>query len=485
MDTDMKRKSIVYILCCVYILILCMFRGLNEFPSPSLLESSEQSLTDSFKLRHLSRAEFNNMSFGKQSVYSVLQDACSPRKHTPVQCSRLIGDAEYVRFVRNIKIEQITDECRLENLVKDCTRFKISHGYSSVDIQEEERLFPLSFTIKMHQNPDQAEQLLRTIYRPHNFYCIYVDGKSPVEVFETMKNIGTCLDNVVVVRDRVNVVYASSAHFQAELQCMKLALQSQVKWKYYINMAAQEFPLRTTFEMVQILTAMREVNDIETYDLPVFLRWRLQKSFSIESNGLVESSDNKRPFEYDVRLSKGSAYGLFTRKFVEFILEDDIAQKFILWLNDTYAPEENMWATLVTLPWAPGSYPLEVRHTRGDFLSRAMIWYGENQKCHGKFVRGVCVFESGDLPWLIKQPNFFANKFDVNKDATVIDCLEEVLKNRTMNPKVTDLKWQYYLTRPHVTYYRRLNSSEKLVKARDFRRLKWLTYHLRDLKSDF
>ncbi|KAL3857924.1 hypothetical protein ACJMK2_012549 [Sinanodonta woodiana] len=481
----MKRNTIIYILCCVYILILCVFRGLNEFNSPNLLESSEQNLIDSFKWRRLSQAEFSNMSFGKQPESSVLQNDCSPRKHTPVMCSRLIrGDAKYVQFVRDIKIKPVNEECRLENLVKDCARFKVSHGYSSVDIHEEERLFPLSFTIKMHQNPEQAEQLLRTIYRPHNFYCIYVDGKASAEVFDTMAKTSRCLENVVVVRDRVNVVYASSAHIHAELQCMKLALQSRVQWKYYINMAAQEFPLRTTFEMVQILKAMREVNDIETYDLPVFLRWRLQKSFSIDGNGLVETSDNKRPFEYNVRLSKGSAYGLFERQFVEFILDDIIAQRFILWLNDTYAPEESVWATLVTLPWAPGSYPLEVRHTQGDFLSRAMIWYGESQKCHGKFVRGVCVFESGDLPWLIKQPQFFANKFDVNKDATVIDCLEEALKNRTINPKVTDLQWQFYLTRPHVVYYRRLNSSEKLVKTRDSRRWTWLAHHRRDSTSD-
>jgi hypothetical protein len=36
--------------------------------------------------------------------------------------------------------------------------------------------------IKIHTNPEQVEQLMRTLYRPHNLYCIHVDRGADEQV---------------------------------------------------------------------------------------------------------------------------------------------------------------------------------------------------------------------------------------------------------------------------------------------------------------
>ena len=43
-----------------------------------------------------------------------------------------------------------------------------------------------------------------------------------------------------------------------------------------------------------------------------------------------------------------------------------------------------------------------------------------------------CVFGIGDLPKLIKQPQLFANKFDINYDSLPTLCLKNLLDERRL-----------------------------------------------------
>ena len=52
-----------------------------------------------------------------------------------------------------------------------------------------------------------------------------------------------------------------------EVECMRRLMMHKAKWRYFINLTGQEFPLKTNRELVQILTALRGANDIDgTHD---------------------------------------------------------------------------------------------------------------------------------------------------------------------------------------------------------------------------
>ena len=58
-----------------------------------------------------------------------------------------------------------------------------------------------------------------------------------------------------------------------------------------------------------------------------------------------------------------------------------------------------------------------------------------------------------DLPFLSKRIELFANKFDIQEDHLVLDCLEEMLNNRTAHPDVeraVDYKWLQNFPSIHV-----------------------------------
>lgn len=63
------------------------------------------------------------------------------------------------------------------------------------------------------------------------------------------------------------------------------------------------------------------------------------------------------------------------------------------------------------------------------WTSRFCNW-GE-YKCHGTFIRGICVFGIGDLPLLASRHELIANKFYLKVDPIAYQCFEELLVNRS------------------------------------------------------
>ncbi|OWF46564.1 beta-1,3-galactosyl-O-glycosyl-glycoprotein beta-1,6-N-acetylglucosaminyltransferase-like [Mizuhopecten yessoensis] len=397
-----------------------------------------------------------------------LIEMCKIRPVSSVNCKSLFtGDSSAIALAKNTSYGKlITGNCSLNNLVNTCKVLIKSHGYLTdrTVLSGEELDYPLAFAIKMHKSSDQAEQLLRLIYRPHNVYCLYIDKKASPRVFDVMKKLAVCFHNIFVIQERIDIIYASLSHVLAEMQCMHELLARTVLWKYYINLTGQELPLRTNLEMVRVLKALKGTNDIESFIFPKHLQFRVRKHFTVVKGTLKEDKNTtKEMFSFNITLRKGSAYGIFRREFVEFLHEDIVAQKFIHWLNDSLSPEETIWATLNGLPWAPGGYSLETSHAAGTFLSRAVIWTWDKPRCLGRFSRSVCIFGIGDLPWLASRPQMIANKFDRIYDPIAPDCMEELIRNRT---KYTDhgfeqLDWYFYRNLPHVKYYANRTQEEK------------------------
>ena len=404
--------------------------------------------------------------------FSHLGKCRIPQRHS-VDCQLLFrGQYQHITYpTRSLKVDNKKSECSLKELVKDCAKLRSEHGYEDKPVSEEELNFPLAFSIKMHTNSYQVERLLRTIYRPHNFYCIHVDLKADDETYNLIKGVADCLKNVVVLPIRFNVLHSSIRLVSVEMACMKRSMESDVKWKYYINLTGQEFVLRTNLEIVEILKIFNGTNDIEGYTLN--LSWRIAYHIGILNDELFVFSRN-RPFKYNITFYKGSAYGMFSRDFVDFVLTDNFVLEFYQWLKFTYAPEETIWSSLNRLPFTPGGIQgFDISHDDQTHASKAVIWEHDPVQCHGKFVRSICILNSGDLPWLRSRPEIAANKFYEDFDPVVLDCLEEWVNNRTYSASL-ELNWYYYRNLPQVKYYQTITDSEKTNEYLKERRELWL-----------
>lgn len=131
------------------------------------------------------------------------------------------------------------------------------------------------------------ERLLRAIYAPQNIYCVHLDRKSQGSVFSAIENIVSCFPNVFLVSKPVNVVYAAWPRVQADLNCMADLYNANTKWKYFINLCGQDFPLKTNLEMVRMLQGLRGDNSLESEHLPAEKNWRISYIHEI-INGTIK-----------------------------------------------------------------------------------------------------------------------------------------------------------------------------------------------------
>ncbi|GFO33728.1 beta-1,3-galactosyl-o-glycosyl-glycoprotein beta-1,6-n-acetylglucosaminyltransferase [Plakobranchus ocellatus] len=331
------------------------------------------------------------------------------------------------------------------NATKDCEGFKRMRGYITTPLTVEEADFPIAFSMVIFKDIEMVERLLRIIYRPQNRYCIHVDSKSDPQFFLVVQSLVHCFaDNVVLSSRRVDVRWGTYTVLEPEIICMgdlwamdeeadharngnktnsaqvstassdtKRKKKKTEKWKYFINLTGQEFPLKTNYELVQIMKAFKGANNQEgTRKRANKNRWKTKAPLGILP-------------------TKGGVHTLLNRATVDYILHNKTAQVFLEWIKHQGVPDEGFFASLNFNPQLniPGTYngtDLEKKRS----LVRYKTWYG--YKCYShQTIRSICILSTGDLQRLGEAPHLFANKFYLHQDRIVIGCLEEKIFNDT------------------------------------------------------
>ncbi|CAH1775434.1 unnamed protein product [Owenia fusiformis] len=373
--------------------------------------------------------------------------------HTdPVDCAQIINKDEDAithaqNYMREHKQAIISDNVFVE-LTQNCEIFKTRRGYHTKPLSAIENKFPVAFQIAMYRDVEQVERLLRAIYFPQNLYCIHVEMMSH-EAYIAISSIAACFPNVFLSSKRTKVVWGAFGNLELYLNCMSdLVMFYRGRWKYFINLTGQEFPLKTNAEIVAILRTLNGTNDIagsESAAKGLTYRW----NFLWDENRHMQPIP-KQPPPHNLVMHKGTVYGVFSRRFVEFLMEDEVAQDFLDWCKTTANPDEHFFNTLNHNPHinAPGQFEgtsfQEDAH-RPNSISKAVIWGdNKNRHCYGKFVRTVCIYGIKDLPFLVQSPYLFANKFDYSFEPVGYTCLERHMLKKTLNPELSNLDMSHY-----------------------------------------
>ena len=133
-------------------------------------------------------------------------------------------------------------------------------------VPEKELRNPMAFSIGTHGDAAMFERLFSAIYRSHNTYCIHVDLKADFRFYRLIYKLAQCYNshfktnNVFLTDDRISVYWAHWTMVQADLNCMRDLLGRNSDWKFYMNLAGTEYPLKTNAEMLdQILASEYEM----------------------------------------------------------------------------------------------------------------------------------------------------------------------------------------------------------------------------------
>ncbi|XP_075259110.1 beta-1,3-galactosyl-O-glycosyl-glycoprotein beta-1,6-N-acetylglucosaminyltransferase 4-like [Convolutriloba macropyga] len=186
--------------------------------------------------------------------------------------------------VQNHVLENATDE---EGNFPSCETYfeKRQQFYEPSSLTEEEKNFPIAFSLVVYHNFEQIEQLFMSIYRTSNFYCIHIDNSASQQIQDQIRNLSRCFsEKVFVAKNSVDVVHSSISVLLAELVCIEELLKFSSEWKYLINLTGEELPLMTNLELVTVLTKLGGSNVIEGPDpirtphrYPKHLPWNMKR----------------------------------------------------------------------------------------------------------------------------------------------------------------------------------------------------------------
>ncbi|PVD27138.1 hypothetical protein C0Q70_12290 [Pomacea canaliculata] len=298
-----------------------------------------------------------------------------------VDCMKLFaGDMKELTRSKQVHkdLPALPTEKDITRLAKNCRNFVRVYGFIMNFLTEEERNFPIAYSILVFKDAHQVTQLLQAIYRPQNVYCIHVDQKADQSYRDTMAAIADCFHNVFLASRSVDVEWGRFTVLEPELICMR-DLWPFKKWKYFINLTGQEFPLRTNFELVRILTAYNGANDVDTVETK-----------------LDDRLSSAGPPPHGIVPTMGSVHIAVNRDFVDYVLHSPVAQDLLEWTQFVAIPDETFFSSLNHNPQLG---------IRGSY--------------------------KGDLPLLDTRPEMFANKFYQDYSRVALECLHQRLYNHT------------------------------------------------------
>ena len=324
-----------------------------------------------------------------------------------------------------------SDETFLKTL-SNCSHI-VEEYSSNFYVSPEEENFPLAYILVVYTNVRQVLRLLKVIYRPHNLYCIHPDAKRPA-VVRSFQTVSHCLRNVFVASKLERVYYAHHTIMDAQLNCMQdLMNYNPSRWRYTINLCGRELPLKTNREIVQSLIKLNGSSAIDSGENPNGDRLVYK---AVLSHGHVAKTKSKLgPVPYGIKIYKSMNYIAAARPFVSFLLTNNISIALRKYLQDVKVPEEHYYSSMYKLPDVPGGPP---KNASIKPLVNSCVWMTsdyarqhQQELCKGKVIHYTCVLSSGDLPTVYRKgvnalrPTFFFNKYFMEWDHVVMDCMEQ------------------------------------------------------------
>ncbi|NXI41051.1 GNT2A transferase, partial [Galbula dea] len=326
----------------------------------------------------------------------------------------------------------------------NCTEYITRSHYITRPLSAEEASFPIAYVMTLHKEFETFERLFRAVYMPQNIYCVHVDVKAPAFFHQAVQHLLRCFPNAFLASRAERVVYGGASRLRADLHCMRDLLASAVPWRYLLNTCGQEFPLKTNQEIVRLLKGLGGKNITPGVLPPAHVAARTKYVHKeLLFSFMLWTAVRKAPPPHNLTIYFGSAYVAVTRPFVEFVLQDQRAIDLLAWSEDTYSPDEHFWVTLNRIPGVPGSMP----NASWEGNLKAVKWIDKEKShggCHGHYVRGICVYGTGDLKWLFNSPSMFANKFELRTYPLTVECLELRHRQRTLSQSEVQVEPNWY-----------------------------------------
>lgn len=275
----------------------------------------------------------------------------------------------------------------------------------------------IAHLILAHTAPAQLERLIMRLEHPDADIYIHIDGKTGMDGFKKL----TAHPNIFFIQHRVKVYWGSYNIVKATLNGFKQIINSGKEYGYLNLLSGQDYPLKPAGHIHQFLTNqpvtafmnyklfepdwLEALPRIELYHLN---NYQLRGKFEIQK--LVNQLLPKRKLPYGLVPVGRSQWFTIPMDCAKYIIDYwDSHARLRRFIRLTWAPDEFIFQTIL--------YNSTYRNIMQNNDLRYIDWSagGASPK----------TLTMDDASKLLNSGKLFARKFDMTKDAAIMDIIDK------------------------------------------------------------
>ncbi|KAJ6826992.1 beta-glucuronosyltransferase GlcAT14B-like [Iris pallida] len=208
----------------------------------------------------------------------------------------------------------------------------------------------------------RMRRVLRAIYHPRNQYILHLDLEAPprerIELAMYVKGdpVFSEMENVRVIAKANLVTYKGPTMIACTLHAIAILFKEGVKWDWFINLSASDYPLMTQDDILHVFSSMpRDLNFIEHTQNT---GWKVNQRAKpiIVDPGLylskkfdLFSTEERRKLPESFKLFTGSAWVMLTRPFLEYCIWgwENLPRTLLMYYANFVSSPEGYFHTVV------------------------------------------------------------------------------------------------------------------------------------------
>ncbi|ETN76423.1 Core-2/I-Branching enzyme [Necator americanus] len=186
------------------------------------------------------------------------------------------------------------------------------------------RLRPLKFGIAfarvVYESYEFIEDELRSSYHQQNVFCYSIDIKASELFNSRIKMLEKCFPNVVVTTVSFDINSSGRFMNHAYYECLKLLVDFQ-GWGYVLLMQNYDVMIKTVYETVAILNTLEGANDVHIRPCEDY-RWNHSAKWDARSLKLYRNETLATPKQLNATLTmaRGAVHASLSRAAVEWMV---------------------------------------------------------------------------------------------------------------------------------------------------------------------
>jgi hypothetical protein len=271
----------------------------------------------------------------------------------------------------------------------------------------------IAYLILVHRYPNQFKRLFKAIYHPSNHYLIHVDKRSGAGLHAEIRDFLSAYPNASLLKSE-KAIWGGYSLVDAELRGIKELLKMGLKWEFFINLSAQDFPLKSQTYIHNFLGNHRGENFLKVSDQAVVRPDTMSRvEYFVRESGddIINTPVMKRPFLRGVTPYIGNQWMILSRKFCEFVSNSPEVDRFKKFYENTFIADEGFFQTVIMNTSYKGTIVSDDK--------RAIDWVPS-----GTIKLRPRDFTSQDARFLMASNDLFARKFDETVDSGILNILE-------------------------------------------------------------